>query len=50
VLVSGPTTRLFDLGAEVEVPLRLSDCVPSNDGTRVACVLGDRALLAIAGG
>ena len=50
VLVSGATTRLFDLGAQIAEPLRLSDCVPSNDGTRVACVLGDRALLAIAGG
>lgn len=50
VLVSGATTRLFDLGAQVAEPLRLSDCVPSNDGTRVACVLGDRALLSIAGG
>jgi hypothetical protein len=50
VLVVGTTTRLFDLGAQVAEPLRLTDCVPSGDGTRVACVLGDRALLAIAGG
>lgn len=50
VLLVGPTTRLFDLGAQVAEPLRLTDCVPSGDGTRVACVLGDRALLAIAGG
>lgn len=50
LLVSGGTTRLFDLGTQIAEPLRLTDCVPSNDGARVACVLGDRALLAIAGG
>jgi hypothetical protein len=50
VLFTGVSARLFDLGAHVSEPLRLSDCVPSDDGQRVACVLGDRALLAIAGG
>jgi hypothetical protein len=50
VLFTGTPARLFDLGAHVSEPLRLSDCVPSDDGQRVACVLGDRALLAIAGG
>jgi hypothetical protein len=46
LLLSGGETKLLNLAPGVGSPLRLSECVPANDGRTVACVSEGRVLVA----
>jgi len=46
VLVTGGERAELWRGADLGPPIELSDCVPANGGAAVACVRGDRVLLA----
>ena len=49
LLISGPEALLLNLAPGAGPPLRLSDCVPANDGKTVACVSDGKVLIARAG-
>jgi len=49
LLLSGPETLLLSLPPGAGAPLRLTDCVPANDGKTVACISDGRVLVARSG-
>jgi hypothetical protein len=46
LLLSGGETKLLNLAPGAGSPLRLTECVPANDGRTVACVSEGRVLVA----
>ncbi|HEX6765042.1 MAG TPA: hypothetical protein VF103_06180 [Polyangiaceae bacterium] len=49
ILLSGPESILLNLPPGAGAPLRLTDCVPANDGKTAACVADGKVLVARGG-